>query len=109
MSTGRCATSAPAFDFAWTASAPADWREPWAGWPSTRYEAKARARGAARPILTFRRAPASGWQPRLIFRQKTTYMGRISSDVLFGVGWEWVREVPLFFIAREDGTDRESL
>ncbi|WP_237152683.1 tRNA (guanosine(46)-N7)-methyltransferase TrmB [Oryzibacter oryziterrae] len=41
--------------FAWTASGPSDWREPWAGWPSTRYEAKARREGRGSAYLTFRR------------------------------------------------------
>lgn len=31
--------------FFWTAERPSDWREPWEGWPSTRYEAKALTEG----------------------------------------------------------------
>lgn len=42
--------------FAWTASAPNDWRQPWDGWPGTRYEAKARREGRGSAYLTFRRA-----------------------------------------------------
>ena len=42
--------------FAWTASAPDDWRQPWDGWPGTRYEAKARREGRGSAYLTFRRA-----------------------------------------------------
>lgn len=44
-------------DFMWTASAAADWRMPWAGWPGTRYEAKARREGRGSAYLTFRRLP----------------------------------------------------
>ncbi|HKK36378.1 MAG TPA: tRNA (guanosine(46)-N7)-methyltransferase TrmB [Paracoccaceae bacterium] len=43
----------PAFE--WTAEGPRDWREPWAGWPSTRYEAKALREGRTPHYLTFRR------------------------------------------------------
>ena len=32
-------------DFEWTGESPADWRSPWAGWPGTRYEAKALREG----------------------------------------------------------------
>lgn len=42
-------------DFDWTAEGPADWREPWAGWPSTRYERKALREGRRPHYLTFRR------------------------------------------------------
>lgn len=42
--------------FRWTATRPADWREPWAGWPGTRYEAKALREGRRGNYLTFRRA-----------------------------------------------------
>jgi len=42
-------------DFAWTAREPADWREPWPGWPGTRYEAKALREGRTPAYLTFRR------------------------------------------------------
>lgn len=31
--------------FAWTAERADDWRQPWAGWPGTRYEAKAKREG----------------------------------------------------------------
>jgi tRNA (guanine-N7-)-methyltransferase len=42
-------------DFAWHAREADDWRRPWAGWPSTRYEAKA-VRDGRRPVyLTFLR------------------------------------------------------
>ena len=40
----------------WTAGKPADWRDPPAGWPGTRYEAKALKAGRAPCYLTFRRA-----------------------------------------------------
>ncbi|WP_051228343.1 tRNA (guanosine(46)-N7)-methyltransferase TrmB [Pleomorphomonas oryzae] len=43
--------------FVWTASAPDDWRQPWEGWPGTRYEAKARREGRGSAYLTFRRLP----------------------------------------------------
>lgn len=43
----------PAFE--WTAERAADWREPWAGWPGTRYEAKALREGRRGYYLTFRR------------------------------------------------------
>ena len=42
-------------DFAWRARAAADWRDPWEGWPGTRYEAKARAAGRSAAYLTFTR------------------------------------------------------
>ena len=42
-------------DFAWEATAPADWRCSWPGWPSTRYEQKARREGRSSAYLTFRR------------------------------------------------------
>ncbi len=45
----------PAFE--WTARGPADWRERPADWPETRYEAKARARGARPVFLRYRRRP----------------------------------------------------
>jgi tRNA (guanine-N7-)-methyltransferase len=41
--------------FAWTADGPRDWREPWADWPGTRYEAKAIREGRVPHYLTFRR------------------------------------------------------
>ena len=43
-------------DFTWTAEAPGDWRHPWAGWESTRYEAKALREGRTPLYLRFRRA-----------------------------------------------------
>jgi len=42
-------------DFVWEARRPSDWREPWAGWPGTRYEAKALREGRRPSYLTFRR------------------------------------------------------
>ncbi len=41
--------------FEWTAETAADWLTPFAGWPSTRYEAKARREGRNSAYLTFRR------------------------------------------------------
>lgn len=41
--------------FRWTATRPGDWREPWAGWPGTRYEAKAFREGRTGVYLTFQR------------------------------------------------------
>ena len=42
------------------AERPDDWRKPWAGWPGTRYEAKALREGRVPSYLTFERvAPAS--------------------------------------------------
>lgn len=46
--------------FAWTARRPADWRRRPAGGVETRYEAKARARGAACVHLVFRRRARGG-------------------------------------------------
>jgi len=43
--------------FAWPARGPADWRAPPADWVETRYETKARARGAACVYLRFVRVP----------------------------------------------------
>lgn len=43
-------------DFAWTAERADDWRLPWAGWPGTRYEAKAIREGRKGCYLVFRRA-----------------------------------------------------
>ncbi|WP_297297230.1 tRNA (guanosine(46)-N7)-methyltransferase TrmB [uncultured Methylovirgula sp.] len=40
-------------DFEWQAKTARDWREPWAGWASTRYEAKALAAGRKPVYLTF--------------------------------------------------------
>ncbi len=45
----------PKAGFAWTAECPADWRDPWANWPSTRYEAKALNEGRRPHYLTFRK------------------------------------------------------
>ncbi len=42
-------------DLAWDAQAAGDWRHPWDGWPSTRYEAKAIREGRPPAYLTFRR------------------------------------------------------
>lgn len=42
-------------DFEWTAAVSADWREPWAGWPGTRYEEKAKREGRTPAYLIFRR------------------------------------------------------
>lgn len=44
----------PAFE--WTADNAADWLTPFAGWPGTRYEAKAKREGRSSAYLTFRRA-----------------------------------------------------
>ncbi|WP_370878179.1 MULTISPECIES: tRNA (guanosine(46)-N7)-methyltransferase TrmB [Rhodoplanes] len=44
-------------DFEWTAERAADWREPWAGWTRTRYEAKAIREGRRPCYLVFRRRP----------------------------------------------------
>lgn len=41
--------------FAWTAQKPADWRAPWPGWPSTRYESKALREGRVPHYLIFQR------------------------------------------------------
>jgi tRNA (guanine-N7-)-methyltransferase len=42
-------------DFEWTAERADDWRMPWAGWPGTRYEAKALREGRPPAYLVFRR------------------------------------------------------
>ena len=42
--------------FAWTAERPGDWRDPPAGWPGTRYEAKAFREGRRAHYLTFRKS-----------------------------------------------------
>ena len=39
--------------FAWDPRTADDWRLPWAGWPSTRYEAKALREGRRPAYLTF--------------------------------------------------------
>jgi tRNA (guanine-N7-)-methyltransferase len=41
--------------FAWTAERPDDWRQSWADWPGTRYEAKAGHEGRRPAYLTFER------------------------------------------------------
>ncbi|MCM2396861.1 tRNA (guanosine(46)-N7)-methyltransferase TrmB [Rhizobium sp. S95] len=41
--------------FAWTARNRADWITPFAGWPGTRYEAKAKREGRSSAYLTFRK------------------------------------------------------
>ena len=43
----------PAFE--WTATTSADWKEPWAGWPGTRYEAKAIREGRTPAYIIARR------------------------------------------------------
>ena len=42
-------------DYEWTAQRTDDWRQPWEGWPGTRYEAKAAQEGRKPAYLTFRR------------------------------------------------------
>jgi len=41
--------------FDWEAESPADWRQPWSGWPGTRYESKALREGRVPHYLVFRR------------------------------------------------------
>ena len=41
--------------FEWTAKNASDWLTPFAGWPGTRYEAKARREGRSSAYLTFRK------------------------------------------------------
>jgi len=41
--------------FEWTARNAADWQTPYAGWPGTRYEAKAKREGRTSAYLTFRK------------------------------------------------------
>jgi tRNA (guanine-N7-)-methyltransferase len=41
--------------FAWMARNASDWLTPYAGWPSTRYEAKAKREGRSSAYLTFKR------------------------------------------------------
>jgi tRNA (guanine-N7-)-methyltransferase len=45
----------PRHGFDWLAERPADWREPWDDWLSTRYEQKALREGRTPHYLTFRR------------------------------------------------------
>lgn len=47
---------APDPRFYWTAQSADDWRRPWAGWPGTRYEAKALREGRVPAYLNFTRA-----------------------------------------------------
>ncbi len=47
----------PRAGFEWLAERPADWREPWGDWLSTRYEQKALREGRVPHYLTFRRHP----------------------------------------------------
>lgn len=46
--------------FAWKADGSADWREPFEGWPGTRYEAKALREGRVPAYLRFRRLDSDG-------------------------------------------------
>ena len=48
-----CCMRAP--DFEWTAERADDWRQPWPGFTSTRYEAKAKREGRVPCYLIFRR------------------------------------------------------
>ncbi|HMO31179.1 tRNA (guanine(46)-N(7))-methyltransferase TrmB [Enterovirga sp.] len=41
--------------WSWRPQGPSDWRDPWEGWPGTRYEAKARREGRRASYLTFER------------------------------------------------------
>ncbi|MEJ2000410.1 MAG: tRNA (guanosine(46)-N7)-methyltransferase TrmB [Maritimibacter sp.] len=45
----------PRAGFEWLAEGPADWREPWGDWISTRYEQKALREGRTPHYMTFRR------------------------------------------------------
>ena len=45
----------PKAGFRWLAEGPADWRQPWADWHSTRYEQKALREGRSPHYLTFER------------------------------------------------------
>lgn len=45
----------PGHGFEWLAERPADWREPWGDWISTRYELKALREGRVPHYLTFRK------------------------------------------------------
>ncbi len=45
----------PRAGFTWLAEGPRDWREPWDGWPSTRYERKALREGRTPHYMEFRR------------------------------------------------------
>ena len=46
--------------FAWEAERAKDWREPFRGWPGTRYEAKAIREGRTPAYLRFRRVDSTG-------------------------------------------------
>jgi len=46
---------APDHRFRWTAESAEDWRQPWADWPGTRYEAKALREGRVPAYLIFAR------------------------------------------------------
>lgn len=46
--------------FKWQAAQSSDWLTPFAGWPGTRYEAKARREGRSSAYLTFRKTEVSG-------------------------------------------------
>ncbi|MCC0042328.1 MAG: tRNA (guanosine(46)-N7)-methyltransferase TrmB [Rhodobiaceae bacterium] len=45
----------PRRDFRWLVCTADDWRQPWPGWPGTRYEAKALREGRTPTYLTFER------------------------------------------------------
>ena len=49
--------------FAWTAETADDWRNPWPGFTSTRYEAKAKQAGRVPCYLMFRRVGSVGGDP----------------------------------------------
>ncbi|SEK54987.1 tRNA (guanine-N(7)-)-methyltransferase [Roseivivax marinus] len=49
-------TEVPKAGFEWLAEGPDDWRTPWEGWLSTRYEQKALREGRTPHYLAFRRA-----------------------------------------------------
>ncbi|QGX98867.1 tRNA (guanosine(46)-N7)-methyltransferase TrmB [Roseovarius faecimaris] len=48
----------PKHGFTWHCESPADWREPWSDWISTRYEQKALREGRTPHYLTFTRSDA---------------------------------------------------
>jgi tRNA (guanine-N7-)-methyltransferase len=72
----RVATDVPAYadwtllrlaersDFDWTGERADDWRKPFPGWGSTRYEQKALAAGRTPAYLAFRRGPLPSPSPR---------------------------------------------
>lgn len=49
--------------FEWNTRSAADWLEPWSGWPSTRYEAKALEEGRRPVYLTFKRTGVPSHTP----------------------------------------------